>query len=89
MPFTFEATLKLIAKGKPFTDKSTGEVTPAKFTNYLQGEDSEGNMQVFELKSKSDYSEYINELVVGTIQLYPMREGSGFYATLTDLKPAR
>jgi len=88
MPFTFEGTLKLVSKGRPFTNQETGETTPAKFTNFFAIQDDEGEPKVLELKSKQDFTEHIDKLVVGTIMLYPMREGSGFWASVTDINPA-
>jgi hypothetical protein len=88
MPLQLSGTLKIVTKGRPFTDKDTGEVTPAKFTNFIAVQDSEGNPQVCELKSKQDYSKLIDELVDVEVQLYPMREGSGFYASITNMVEA-
>jgi len=87
--FTFEATLKLVQRGRDFTDRETGIVTPAKYTNYFQVTDDEGKSSVLELRSKDDYSSLIDQEVVGTIVLYPMREGSGYYVSLDTLTPAR
>jgi len=88
MQFTFEGTLKLVSKGRPFTDRETGEVTPAKFTNFFAVQNPEGEPQVLELKSKQDFSKHIDKPVVGIIELYPMREGSGFWASVVDITPA-
>lgn len=83
--FTFEGQLKLVQKGRDFTDRETGHVTPAKFTHYFQVEDSDGVKSVLELRGKEDYSDLIDKDVVGTILLYPMREGSGYYVSLDTL----
>jgi len=88
MQFTFEGTLKVVSKGREFTDASTGRVTPAKFTNYFATQNDEGEPQVYELRSKSDYSRLVDKPVVGTVELYPMREGSGFWASLVSLEAA-
>jgi len=88
MPLTLSGTLKIVSKGRDFTDKETGEVTPAKFTNYLALQDSEGNPRVCELRSKEDYSSHLDELVDVEVTLYPMREGSGFWASITHMHEA-
>jgi len=88
MPLSFTGTLKIVSKGRPFTDRETGEVTPAKYTNFFATQDNDGNPQVVEIKSKSDYTKYIDQLVDCSVQLYPMREGSGFWASLSDCRPA-
>jgi len=84
---TFEGTLKLVQKGRPFMDRVTREVTPAKYTNYFQIENDEGELSVLELRSKEDFSKLVDENVVGTVLLYPMREGAGFYLSLDTLVP--
>lgn len=88
MPMQFSGTLKIVSKGRPFTDKTTGEVTPAKYTNFFAVQDDQGNPKVIEIRSKEDYTRYIDELVDCTVQLSPMREGSGFWASLTACNPA-
>jgi len=88
MPLTLSGTLKIISKGRPYTDRETGEVTPAKFTNYFATQNADGEPQVLELKSKLDFEKHIDKPVVGTIELYPMREGSGFWASVVDITPA-
>jgi len=87
--FTFEGTLKLVQKGRDFTDTKTGIVTPAKFTHYFQVEDDAGNKSVLELRCKEDFSDLLDEDVVGTIQLYKMQQGSGYYVSLDTLNRAR
>jgi len=88
MPLTLSGTLKIISKGRPFTDRETGEVTPAKFTNYIAYQDSNGEPKVCELRSKEDFSEHIDKLVDCEVTLFPMREGSGFWASITDIHEA-
>jgi len=86
---SFDGTLKLVQKGRSFTDRTTGEVTPAKFTNYFQIEDDQGNKSVLELRSKEDFSDVIDQFVVGTVLVYPMQQGSGVYLSLDTLTPAK
>ena len=85
---TFEGTLKLVQKGRDFTDRVTGKVTPAKFTNYFQLENDSGESEVLELRSKEDFSAIIDREVVGTVLLYSMPQGGGFYVSLDTLSPA-
>lgn len=85
---TFEGILKLVQEGRPFTDRETGVVTPAKFINFFQVEDDEGKASVLELRSKENFKELVDKPVVGTVLLYPMREGSGFYLSLDTLVSA-
>jgi len=89
MRLTFEGTLKMVQKGKEFTDKETGEVRPAKYTNYFQTEKEDGSPDVVQVRSKTDYSALIDAEVVGTIELYAMSEGSGFWASLVECKDVR
>lgn len=88
MQMQFSGTLKIVSKGRPFTDRTTGEVTPPKFTNFFATQNDDGEPQVFEVKSKADYSEFIDDIVDVTVELFPMREGSGFWASATSVKPA-
>jgi len=87
--FTFEGTLKLVQKGRPFTDSKTGIVTPPKFTHFFQVEDDEGNSEVLQLRSKEDFSDLIDSDVVGTVKMFPMQQGSGFYISLDTLISAK
>jgi len=89
MPLQFTGTLKIISSGQPYIDKKTGETTPAKFTNIFAVQDENGDPKVCTLKSKSDYSRLLDKLVEGYVTLYPMSEGSGFWASLTDLHEAK
>jgi len=56
---SFEGILKLFQKGRDFTDRETGVVTPAKFTHHIQIEDASGVKRVLELRSKEDLSDLI------------------------------
>jgi len=88
MPLSLSGTLKIVSKGRPFVDKETGDITPPKFTCYIAYQDSEGEPKVCQLKAKEDYSKLVDELVDVEITLYPMREGAGFYASITDMHEA-
>jgi len=88
MPLQLSGTLKIVSKGRPFTDRQTGEVTPAKFTNFIAYQDAAGEPKVCELRSKDDFSKLIDELVDCEVTLYPMREGSGFWASITNMHEA-
>jgi len=88
MPLQLTGTLKIVSKGRPFTDKTTGEITPAKFTNYIAFQEADGSPKVAELKSREDYSKLIDELVDCTVMLYSMQEGSGFWASITNMEEA-
>jgi len=89
MQLTFEGTLKLVQKGRDFVDKESGDVTPAKFTHYFQTENADGEPQVVEIKSKKDYSALIDREVVCTVELFPQRDSSGFWASLVDCHDVR
>jgi len=88
MPLQLTGTLKIVSKGRPFTDRETGQVTPPKFTNYIAIQDQNGEPHVAELKSKKDYTQFIDDIVDCTVELFPMREGSGFWANITDIREA-
>jgi len=89
MRLTFEGTLKMVQKGKEFTDPDTGEVRPAKFTHFFQTEKEDGSPDVVQLRSKIDFGALIDREVVCSVDLYPMNEGSGFWASLTEVKDVR
>jgi len=79
----------MVQKGKEFTDRETGVVTPAKFTHYFQVENDDGSPEVVTLRSKNDYSALVDTDCFGSVELYPMKEGSGFWASLTSCKDIR
>lgn len=88
MPLQFTGTLKIVSKGRPFVDKETGETQAPRYTHFFAVQDVEGNPQVVELKSKTSFEQFIDEPVDCQVTLYPMREGSGFWASLTDCRAA-
>jgi len=88
MPLQFVGKLKIVSKGKSFTNKETGEVREGKYTHVFAVQDAEGNPQIVELAAKVSYEQYLDELVECEVTLYPMREGSGFWAAITSCEPA-
>lgn len=88
MPLQFVGKLKIVSKGKSFTNKETGKVQEPKYTHVFAVQDAEGEPQIVELKSKESYEQFIDQLVECEVTLYPMREGSGFWASLTNVQEA-
>lgn len=88
MPLQFTGTLKIVQKGREFTDKQTGHVTPPKFTNFIAYQDDNGDPKVAQLKSKVDYSQFVDDIVDCTVMLYEMSESSGFWANITHMEEA-